>query len=164
MAGSVYPLFALQEAGLDGKALPEVLWSGTHDDVIEEVVAGRVDAGAAKDVRVGAYEGEHPEVKFRRIATGPRAPESALVMRRGISPDTRDAIVACLLGMAKDPAAGPVLGKLKLRQFEPCGIGEYGSLYEMIEAIGPRWGECGIEGPAPKLLAPPTGTTRTGGS
>ena len=150
MAGAFFPLIAIKQAGFDAKSRPELLWTGTHDDVIDDVVAGAVDAGAVKDLRLDAYEREHPDVKFRRIATGPRAPDNALVVSRTLAPETRGAIVACLLGMANDPDGAAVLEKMKLRQFTPCTQKEYKALYDMVDEIRPNWSECDIEGPAPK--------------
>jgi len=150
MAGSIYPLFALQNMALAADARPEFLWSGTHDDVIEEVLARRVDAGAVKDLRLDAYEREHPDVKFRRLATGPRAPDNAFVVSRKLPSDLREALVAALLAMQKDPDAQGVLQRLKLRSFQPCTLAEYQPLYDMIDAVGPRWAETGIEGSAPQ--------------
>ncbi|HUO09462.1 MAG TPA: phosphate/phosphite/phosphonate ABC transporter substrate-binding protein [Phycisphaerae bacterium] len=148
-AGSIFPLFAFQQAGIDRANEPQLLWSGTHDDVIEEVFAHRVDAGAVKDLRLDSWEQEHPGQNFRRLATGPRAPESALVVTRDLPPDLRDALAATLLQMNRDPQAAPVLQALQLNRFVPCDISEYTPLYDMLDAIAPRWSETGVDGPPP---------------
>jgi phosphate/phosphite/phosphonate ABC transporter binding protein len=153
MAGSIFPLYALKNASLgDGKA-PDILWSGTHDDVIDEVLAGRVDAGAVKDLRLAAYEAEHPDQKFRRIATGPRAPDNALVISRKYPPEIRDAIIATLLDMSPDRDAQPALAKLGLKGFARCEISEYAGLYDMIESLGDQWKAAGVDGAAPRRIS-----------
>ena len=163
MAGSIFPLFDFQEANIDSTAQPEFLWSGTHDDVIEEVLAHGADAGAVKDLRLDTWEREHPGSAFRRIATGPRAPDNAFVVSRDLSPDLRDALLATLLNMHKDPAAEPILQSLQVRRFLPCTLAEYTPLYDMIDAIVVRWRDTGIEGPPPKrprsISAPATSTS-----
>lgn len=159
MAGSIYPRFALGQAGIGDDALPEWVWCGTHDDVIEEVVAGRVDAGAVKDLRLDAYERAHPGVIFRRLATGPRVPDSAFVVSRSLTPDVRQGIVAALLAMEADPHAKLTLEGLQTSRFERCDISEYGPLYDMIEALGPKWQATGVESAAPKR---PAGAARRG--
>jgi len=149
MAGSIYPLFAFDRAGVDAAALPELVWCGTHDDVIDEVIAGHVDAGAVKDVRLNAYEREHAGVKFRRLGSGPRAPDNALVVGSNTPADLRDALLAALLAMRQDSQAEPVLEKLGLNGFAACELSEYAGLYDMIESLGPRWAATGIDGRAP---------------
>jgi len=148
-AGAIFPVYAYQQAGLQS-ALPAVIWSGTHDDAIEEVAAGRADAGAVKDLRLDLYEHAHPGVSFRRLSTGPRVPDGAFVVDRRLSPDVRDAIVATLLHMNDNPDAKPVLDKMSLSRFVPCEASEYAPLYDMIETLGPNWPAAGVEGSPPR--------------
>ncbi|MGN6369231.1 MAG: phosphate/phosphite/phosphonate ABC transporter substrate-binding protein [Phycisphaerae bacterium] len=164
MAGSIFPQFCFQQLQINDHDRPRILWSGTHDDVIEEVLARRADAGAVKDLRLDAWEREHPGNHFRRIATGPRAPENALVLSRSLSPEIAAGIVAALLHMQDDPDAAPVLQSLQVRRFETCHPSEYAALYNMIDALRHHWDETGIDGPPPASHAPAETSPRDGGN
>jgi len=152
-AGAVFPVWLFQRAGLSAEDSPHIIWTGTHDDVIDEVAAGNLDAGCVKDVRLAAWEKAHPDTHFRHLSTGGHFPENALVLRSDFNPQLRAALVGALLAMDKEPAATPVFAALGLRRFEPCAISEFHDVYDMITAIGPRWAETGIDGPPPRPLA-----------
>jgi phosphonate transport system substrate-binding protein len=157
MGGAVYPLYLMKQGGmLDGAAsseVPQIAWAGTHDDVINEVVAGNLDGGAVKDLRLLAYEKEHPGVKFRRLAESARAPDNALVVRRDYPAAKREALVAALLGMHEDPAGKAALEAMKVQRYVPCAPDEYSELYKMVESLGRHWSDLNIEGPAPQRPA-----------
>ena len=128
---------------------PRFVWLGTHDDVMREVTAGRVEAGAAKDLRLDAYEKRHPELaKFRRLASSQRVPDNALVVRAGW--ESKEALREALLHMQDDAAGRQALSALGLGRYVPCAPKEYEPIYEMIAAIGPQWREVGIKGPPPE--------------
>jgi phosphate/phosphite/phosphonate ABC transporter binding protein len=156
MGGAVFPLYLSGQVPAD--QLFELVWAGTHEDVIREVVAGNVDAGAVKNTRLDAWElgpaqaTIHSDRKFRRLSQGPAAPDNALVVRKDFDPVRRDAVVAALLGLHNDPEGQAVLAALSVRRFLPCTLDEYGALYQMIDALGPRWNALNIEGPAPRHL------------
>lgn len=152
-AGAVYPLYLLAREGMsDDHDAPRLRWSGTHDDLIREVVAGRIDAGSVKDLRLDAFEKRHPETKFRRLETSPRVPDNALVLRPGLDPAQKRALVETLLGMQHQADGRTVLAQMELGRFTPCAAREYKRLYEMIDTIGPQWRELGIEGPPPRRI------------
>ena len=105
VAGSIFPLFAFHQASITPTSAPRS--SGPARRCHRELLNHRADAGVSKDLRLDAWEHEHPGTTFRRIATGPRAPDSAFVVSRDLRPDLRDALLAALLNMHKDPAAAP---------------------------------------------------------
>jgi len=153
--GNVFPLWLLlQNDMLAPPRAPHMVWVGTHDDVVNQVELGGVDAGAVKDMRLDAYEQAHPTTKFRRLATSQAVPENGLVIRRDYPPAQRAALVQALLGMAHDPAGAHVLAALGLTRFLPCDIGEYHVVFDIVEQLGPAWKELGIAGPPPKRPMP----------
>ena len=61
------------------------LWVGTHDDVVSEVMAGRADGGAVKNLRLDVLLKEHPDWKIRRLAEGKEVPNNALLVRSDVA-------------------------------------------------------------------------------
>lgn len=153
--GNLFPMWLLvQRHMLAGPQAPRLVWTGTHDDAISEVAAGQVDIGAAKDLRLNAYEQQNPGTVFRRLATSAAVPENGLVWRRDVPAAQRAAVTAALLQMHQDAAGRAVLSALKMTRFVPCRIEEYHVIYELVEQIGPAWKQMGIDGPPPQALAP----------
>jgi len=148
-AGAVYPLYLIRQLGWAATDVPSLVWLGTHDDVMAEVAAGKVDAGAVKDARLEAYVAAHPQAKFRKLGTSAAMPNNALVVRRDLAPAVKEKLVEVLRAMSEDPQARDVLSVLEIKGFVKTDISEYTALYDMIEAIGPGWFAMDV-GPAPK--------------
>lgn len=147
-------LFLISEMARNGmfaqpEKLPRLVWVGTHDDVIDEVVAGRADAGAVKDVRLDEYLSHHPEVRVRRLAESAEVPENALVMREGEPPELAIRLRDTLLAMDRDPRGIEVLSQFGAQSFLPCTIQEYSAIYELIGQLEGRWDLVGVPGPPP---------------
>ena len=151
-AGAVYPLYLIRQLGWAATDVPSLVWSGTHDDVLAEVSAGTLDAGAVKDSRYVAYVAAHPETRLKKISESGRVPNNALIVRNDLPVAKKEQVVRVLEGMDQDTAAAPVLAALQLKRFVHSDITEYGPLYDMIEAIGPGWFAMDI-GPAPRRPA-----------
>ncbi|MCG3180765.1 MAG: putative phosphite transport system-binding protein PtxB [Phycisphaerae bacterium] len=151
-AGHLFPKFVLFEAGLlDGPDAPTTAWPGTHDEAIQEVVDRHIDAGAAKDLRVMAWQADHPQVKLRWLAVGPPVPNNALVVHRDMPPQLRARLRQALLGMDSDDAGRRVLADFGALRFVDCDIMEYQAICEMVKKLGDNWKKMAIEGPPPDL-------------
>ncbi len=162
-AGALYPVYKLINEDLYGtKDAPQIVWSGTHDDVIREVFAGQLAAGAVKNLRLDAYLQRHPEAKVRILANSANVPENALVVRKGISPEVWNKLRSTLLAMRDDPEGAAVLKTLGMTQFVPCNLRDYSAVYDMAEAVGNNWSAMGVEGPAPHQPASSTQPPATG--
>lgn len=138
-AGAVYPLFLIRQLGWEAHDVPALVWAGTHDEVLAEVAAGHLDAGAVKDSRYDAYVAAHPEARLRKLCESSRVPNNALIVRKDMPAAQRARLVQVLLDMPADPAAAETLQALEIRRFTRCDIAEYAPLYDMIEKIGPMW-------------------------
>ena len=150
-AGALFPVHCLWDDNLLGtKYAPRLVWMGTHDDVIQEVIARKLDAGAVKNLRLDAYLRQHPDVKIRRLARSTEVPENTLVVGKNLPAATQERLRAALLGMNQDAVGRSVLDKLEAGRFVSCDLQEFKGLYGMIEAIRSNWSEVGIEGPAPR--------------
>ena len=150
-AGAVFPVFLITGSGIPQTDRPRLVWTGTHDDVIREVVAGHVDAGAVKDLRLDSFEKEHPGTSFRRIASSPRVPDNALVIRNDMPADLESGLIRALLAMNEDKSGGgpEILAQLGFGRFLPASLAEYAGLYDMLDAIGAEWPAMKVAGPRP---------------
>jgi phosphonate transport system substrate-binding protein len=150
LAGHLFPASVLLEMDrLEGEHAARVCWIGSHDEVIAAVAEGRVAIGAAKDLRIDAYERANPDVRFRRLMRSGEVPENALVLAAGTSPDLARELVAILLNMPDDPDGPAALRQLGMRRFILCDIADYHVVYGFIETLRPHWDKLGIQGPAP---------------
>lgn len=154
LAGHLFPMSRLFQAGVFDAQPPRIVWVGSHDNAITETFAGRVDAGAAMDLRLDAYEAAHPGVRFRRLAQSAEVPHDAVVVRGDLAPTVGQALKEALLTMDKDPEGAKALAVFGATRYAPCSIAEYGPVYDMIEGLGGRWDQMGLEGPPPKRPPP----------
>ena len=157
-AGHLFPIYALSELNLlTGENAVKIRWVGTHDQVIHEVQDGHVDAGAAKDLRIDAYEKSDPTTGYRRLSTSEPVPNNALL----VSPELDEAFVQqlrqVLLDMDKHEAGRQVLSDFGAAGFLPCEREEYQAVYDMTEELGPGWGMIGLP---PKSASSPKPESR----
>lgn len=150
-AGHVFPGCIIMRLDLlQGPGKPEIKWVGTHDDVVEMVMAGQADVGAVKNLRLEAVMGSHPEWKIRILASGKSVPNNALVLRKDVSGQLASRLSQVLLKMNTDPQGRKVLAAMGITRFLSCGHEEYAAIYDMVECILPAWEEIGVLGPAPQ--------------
>ena len=150
-AGHLFPGCVLMRLGLLSK--PDgvhKVWVGTHDDVVSEVVAGRIEVGAAKNLRLEAVLRAHPEWKIRILARGRSVPSNALLLRKDVPAELASKITSVLLGMAADSEGHAMLEAVGTRRFIPCDAEDYMPIYNMIDCIHPDWEQIDISGPMPR--------------
>jgi phosphonate transport system substrate-binding protein len=153
-AGNLYPCCLLVKDGLmTGDHAPRIVWSGTHDDVAMEVMEGRVDAGAIKDLRLDDMLHSNPQWKIRRLATSEAVPDNGLVARADMAPQLRTKLSDVLMKMDSNERGRKVLEELGLTRFVACGPKEYDPIYDMIDQLGTSWDRIGIAGPPPRRPA-----------
>jgi phosphonate transport system substrate-binding protein len=151
-AGSLFPLAELHRRGL----LPQrpddaqLVWMGTHDEVIAAVMSGRAEVGAVKDLRLEAYLKAHPQVKIRRLAMSDAVPNNALMVRKDVLEKIGSRLQAVMLGMQDDPEARAALGALRVQRFIPCDEADFKAVYELVDRAGEAWERVGIPGAGPK--------------
>ncbi|MDD4889900.1 MAG: phosphate/phosphite/phosphonate ABC transporter substrate-binding protein [Phycisphaerae bacterium] len=158
-AGHLFPIMLMANRGKKAgdAAGPRIAWVGTHDQVAEEVAAGRVSAGAIKDLRLDAWEREHG-VKFRRLAVSPAVPDNVLWVRSGLAGSLVARLADTLLTMDADPAGRDVLKAFGVVRFARRECVDYRPVFEMVQKLGPAWKQMGIAGRAPWCEC--AGTTR----
>jgi len=145
-AGDLFPRCQLLSRSLWSSVEPRVTWFGTHDDAIAEVLAGRADAGAAKDNRLTEVENDlHRQGRgLRHIATSKAVPENALVARREVADELRRTLQPLLLQMNSQADGRATLEKFGAVRFLACEAGEYAAVHEMIEQLGPAWDQINV--------------------
>jgi phosphonate transport system substrate-binding protein len=150
-AGELFAMYAMKQAGLlDAPDAPRLTWVGTHDDVMMEVIAGRVDAGTVKDLRLAAYEASH-SVTMRRFVEGPNVPNNALLIRADLGETLGPTLSAALLSMHETGEGRDALAAFGATRFVPCDAQEYAAVYDMIASLADAWPRMGIAGMPPRL-------------
>jgi phosphonate transport system substrate-binding protein len=161
-AGHLFPIYALSEPGLFTGTNPlTIRWVGTHDRVIQDVYEGEVGAGAAKNLRIDAFEQAHPGYHFRRLATGQAVPNNALLVRPDMDSELADRLERVLLTMHENERGEQTLAVFGAVRFVPCESGEYRPIYDMTERLGPGWGLIGTPAGESRQTAidPPANST-----
>jgi phosphate/phosphite/phosphonate ABC transporter binding protein len=153
-AGNLFPVCVLTRCGLWTSEYPcQPVWVGTHDDVVREVMAGRVGAGAAKDLRVDDMLAQHKDWKIRRLTVGKAVPNNALVLRADMVAELGPKLSKILLGMHEDPDGAKALASLGAVRFLPCRTEEFQAIYDMVSHLGESWRSVGVSWPAPRRPA-----------
>lgn len=150
--GNLFLISEMARCGMFSQSenLPNLIWVGTHDDVIDEVVAGRANAGAVKNLRLDEYLIHHPDIHVRRLAESAEVPENALLVRREAPLDLQVRLRELLLAMSQDPNGTSVLAQFGVERFLPCSLDEYAAIYDLIDQLQGRWDLVGIPGPPPR--------------
>ncbi len=152
-AGDLFPIAEMKGAGiLDGDNQPTIRWVGTHDEAIHEVMEGRVDAGAAKDLRLDAYRREHPQAALVRLAESAAVPNNALLLTPTAAARWGEGLREVLLGMSHESEGQRVLAEFGADRFVPANAAEYESIHRMVEALGDDWQRLGVSGAAPRRV------------
>ncbi len=146
-AGHLFPIHALSGLGLfAGQDPVKVRWAGTHDRVIQDVFDGEVDAGAAKNLRIDAFEQGHLGYHFRRLAAGEAVPNNALIVRPDMDSELADRLERVLLAMHENEPGKRALAVFGAARFVACVPGEYRPIHDMADRLGPGWGLIGSPG------------------
>jgi len=149
--GNLFPMYALAENGiLTGDKRPNLVWMGTHDDAIAAMFNGEAAAAGVKDLRLQAVLAANPQWKVRILGTSGEVPENTLVVRGDLADTTGKEIAAALLKMDASPEGRSALKEYGAQRFLPCGIEDFGTIFQIVEKLGPEWSQLGIDGPAPR--------------
>jgi phosphonate transport system substrate-binding protein len=150
-AGDLFPVYQMSNRGMFDASDPvDMRWVGTHDAAIREVVEGRSDAGAAKDLRLVAYEKSHPVVRLRRLAVGPPVPNNALLVCASMPDELAERLATALMSMHERADGRATLEAFGAQRFVPCAATEYDAIYEMVEALGDDWSRLQVSGSPPR--------------
>ena len=137
-AGWLLPLHYFHQEGIsDPEAwLREIYFSGTHEDAIRDVIEGRADIGAAKDLIFDKLEGGRARELLEIIAVSPPVPSNTLVVSSALDPALRERLQHLLLTMPDDPAGREALAKFGADRFLATEVEDYNPVLDYAWDIG----------------------------
>ena len=129
--GYAVPLVALRNAGVN---VNEV-FAGNQEGAMAQLKARRVDAAAVNSRFLSQYA-EREGLKFREIYISEGFPELAVIVHPRVPAVSVDTLRRALIGMAEDPAAAPILARVKFKGFAPASDRDYDSVRRVYKLIG----------------------------
>jgi phosphonate transport system substrate-binding protein len=129
--GYAVPLVALRSARVN---VVEV-FAGNQEGAMAQLKARRV-AAAAVNSRFLAQYAEREGVHFREIYVSEGYPELAIIAHPRLPAATVQQIRAALIGMAADPAAAPILARVKFQGFAPASDRDYDGVRRIYRLTG----------------------------
>ncbi|MBI5675420.1 MAG: phosphate/phosphite/phosphonate ABC transporter substrate-binding protein [Nitrospirae bacterium] len=139
-AGYLLPLAYFKMNGIRDykKYLKETYFSGTHEDVIRDVLNRKADIGAAKDTvyyRIAQSDrGILDELSL--LEKSPEVPENALVLRKDMDNKIKKRLKELLLNMHNDPEGEKILKTFGARKFIETTINDYEPVFKYAREIG----------------------------
>jgi phosphonate transport system substrate-binding protein len=129
--GYAVPLVALRRAGV---SVNEV-FAGNQEGAMAQLKARRVDA-AAVNSRFLAQYAEREGLRFREVYVSEGYPELAVIVHPRLPATSVDKLRRALIGMANDPAAAPILARVKFKGFAPASDRDYDGVRRVYRLIG----------------------------
>ena len=139
-AGWLLPLHYFHEQGIDDHQawFREAYFSGTHEDAIHDVLNGRADIGAAKNLIFEqlAREDGRIEKELEVLATSPRVPSNTLAIRKDLAPAVKKQIKEALLTMHENPEGLQALKEFGAVRFLETGQEDYRPVFDYARDVG----------------------------
>ena len=129
-AGYLLPLNYFHRYGISNYKgyLKEAYFSGTHEDVIYDVLNRKADIGAAKNTVFQRLAKADPRIMKGMVVLerSPDVPENALALRKDIDPSVRGRLKDVLLTMHQNPEGKQLLEQFGALRFIETTNKEYG--------------------------------------
>lgn len=139
-AGWLLPLYYFQTHGIQDYRswFRETYFSGSHEDAILDVLQGRADVGAAKDLVFYRLAKENPRIteELKILATSPRVPANTLAVRKDLDPALKKAITGTLLSMDRKEEGRRALAQFGARRFIATTPRDYAPVIGYAKRIG----------------------------
>ncbi len=104
-SGFVVPNFLMQQQGIDYETFfEEVFFLGTHENIIDAVAAGSVDAGAVYDEMVNYGQTQHGDI-FKVILESPPIPSAGVAVHPSVPSDIQETLQAAFLSFTPEALA-----------------------------------------------------------
>lgn len=129
--GYAVPLVALRGA----KVTVTEVFAGNQEGAMAQLKARRVEA-AAVNSRFLAQYAEREGLRFREIYVSEGYPELAVIVHPRIPAATVEKIRRALLGMADDPAAAPIMARIRFKGFAAATDKDYDGVRRVYRSIG----------------------------
>ena len=138
-AGYLFPLIYLHGNGVSRPEtyFREVYFTGTHEDMVWDVLNGKTDVGSCKNTTLDRLASADPRVA-REILVLDRSspfPENGLAMKKGIEASLKEKIKTTLISMDKDPEGQKVLERFGVRRFIETTDGDYETVLKYARRI-----------------------------
>ena len=139
-AGWLLPLYFFRAQGIrDYRTwFKDTYFSGTHEDAILDVLTGKADLGAAKDLVFYRLAKENPRIteELEILAVSPKVPANALAVRPGLDPALKSALADSLLTMHQNAVGRRALAQFGASRFIATEVQDYAPVIEYAEGIG----------------------------
>lgn len=134
-AGYVFPLAWLKKEGVTDYAafFKEYFFAGSHDAVIDAVLNGKADIGAAKNTIYEQFLADNPRAREELIiiASSAPVPSNGLCVMPRLHQETIAQLQAALLRLDQSPAGREVLNRLQAVKFVKTNAADYEPVVDM---------------------------------
>ena len=129
--GYAVPLVALRNA----KVNVNEVFAGNQEGAMAQLKARRVEA-AAVNSRFLAQYAEREGLHFREIYVSEGFPELAVIVNPRVPAHTVDKLRRALIGMVDDPAAAPIMARIRFKGFAAATDKDYDGVRRVYRLIG----------------------------
>lgn len=139
-AGWLLPMHFFHQHGVtDYQAwFGETYFAGTHEDAIHDVLNGKADVGAAKDLIFHQLARGDSRIKdeLEILEVSPKVPSNTLSLRKDIPGPFKAKVKELLLTMHKNPEGLKVLAEFGAVRFLETGKADYHTVFTYARDIG----------------------------
>ncbi|ADH85111.1 phosphate/phosphite/phosphonate ABC transporter substrate-binding protein [Desulfurivibrio alkaliphilus] len=139
-AGWLLPLHYFHDHGIpfEDDWFKEAYFSGSHEDSIRDVLEGRADIGAAKDLVFDMVAQQEPRVReeLEILAVSPPVPSNTLSVRGDLDQELQERLKQALLTMHETPAGIKALEEFGAVRFLATGREDYQPVFVYARAVG----------------------------
>jgi phosphonate transport system substrate-binding protein len=139
-AGWLLPLHYFHEHGVSDREdwFVDHYFSGTHEDAIRDVLEGRADIGAAKDLIFERLAAVEPRIReeLEILAVSPPVPSNTLAVRGDLDPALKARLREVLLAMEHTPAGRQALADFGADRFLATEVADYQPVFDYARAVG----------------------------
>ncbi len=139
-AGWLLPLHYFHENKIENYEtwFRETYFAGTHEDAIHDVLDGKADVGAAKNLIFDQFvnEGKDAKKELEVLAVSPRVPDNTLAMRQDLDPLLMARLKKILLTMHETPDGIKALKEFGAVRFLETTLKDYQPVFDYAQHIG----------------------------
>jgi len=138
-AGWLLPLSYFKENSIEDyrEWFSETYFAGTHEDVIYDVLNGKVDIGAAKNTVFERLAQKDSKLldELQILAKSPEVPANALAVKKGLDSSLKVKLKNILLQMDQDKWGRKILAEFGAHKFIETTVKDYNPVFSYAEKI-----------------------------
>jgi phosphonate transport system substrate-binding protein len=138
-AGWLLPLSYFKENSIEDyrEWFSETYFAGTHEDVIYDVLNGKVDIGAAKNTVFERLAQKDSKLldELQILAKSPEVPANALAVKMGLDSSLKIKLKNILLQMDQDKWGRKILAEFGAHKFIETTVKDYNPVFSYAEKI-----------------------------